>query len=198
MIKIHGFVLKMNPTDEKRFLQSTSSFLKRKSNLRSHFAPHITLFLCPLPKDKMGEMADLLRAKISFEPIVVSFGQAYAEGDRYISLPFDNGEVVKLHDNLLELIKPITKGNYNKKYLDYGLSKREKEYLEEYGYHRIKEFFKPHLTIGKYKDTKTRDEELECAPLVNGKYTFDIFEFDETDYVGNEHVANRILWNRGR
>src|SRR5258706_160453 len=84
----------------------------------------------------------------------------------YIALPIISDELHKLHLNLLEYIQPYVHKQFNPKYLEHNLSKNELIHLHTYGYHRIKEYFKPHITIGKYETKQLQNEEFELVRKV--------------------------------
>jgi len=110
-------------------------------------------------------------------------------------LDCDTEDIRRMQNELLDLIQPITSGEYNPKYLDckkYNLSEKEKEYLSKYGYHRIKEFFEPHFSLGVYNDRGTRDEEMKYAVVPKGEFIFDVFQLDETS--DSDYSSEKILW----
>lgn len=190
---VNAFTLIPKEEDEERVRHQLESFYLREPNLRKNISLHVSLMLCSLSLQAKEKLLKFLNSEgFTLSKITASIGNLQPIGDNYIGFSFTSDELIKAHLKLLEAIKPFTAENFNPKYLDQNLSPEEKKYLHQYGYHRVKEFFKPHLTIGKYETTKVRDEELKIAPKLSGTLTFDSLTLDEVE--DGSMIPGKILW----
>lgn len=192
-MKVNAFTLIPNEEDETRVKQQLESFYRRESNLRKNISLHVSLMLCSLSPQAKDKLLNFLNSGgFTLSKITASIGNLQPIGDSYIGFSFTSDELIEAHLKLLNAVCPFTVENFNPKYLDQNLSSKEKEYLHQYGYHRVKEFFKPHLTIGKYETTAIRDEELKIAPKLSGILTFDSLTLDEIE--DGSMIPGQVIW----
>jgi hypothetical protein len=194
--KIQAVLLKMDPVSESTFRDQLGDFYLREKNLRKKVELHLSLTICALPNDRISQMISCL-AKVKDElfPVLISLGQPEPLGDDYIAIQVPLYGIKNLkdfHNKLLDLIQPVTREAFNPKYLDSNLTEHELEYLHKYGYHRIKEYYHPHITIGKYENATTRDQEFKMVPKLKGEFLFNKLQLDQS--IDGSGIPADILW----
>lgn len=192
-MNLNNFILIPNEEDELRLREQIGDFYKREANLRKNIRLHVGLLLCSLKPDVKPKLLEFLKnGGLKMPPVKVEIKSLVPIAIDYIGVSLESPEIINAHLRLIETVRPFTKGNFNPQYLKHNLSKREFEYLEEYGYHRIKEFFHPHLTIGNYETEEIRDREMKLAPKISGSITFDRLYLDECE--DGSAIPAEILW----
>jgi hypothetical protein len=192
---VQGFVLRMNREDEKFFRSVYEPVLSNSSNKRNNVPIHLTLTIAAFRSQDIIQKAirSLEMHKKDFFSVPVEILSAEGVGDTYIGLSISSPEVHGLQERLLDSLHPILKGQHRQKYENAELSAHEKVYLREYGYHRVKEFFEPHITIGRYESEVIRDQQLQTVPKNQNTYMFDTLLLDESDY-DHGNMVPKIFW----
>jgi len=191
---VHAFVLRMPEKEEEKIKSQIGDFYSRPANLRKKVILHLSLFVVYLDEEKIKQMLDFLSVwKPDFKAVVGTLGELEKVGENYIGFAIQSIEIQPMHETLTESIKHITAGCFDARYLKEKLTEKQRSYLDNYGYHRIKEYFQPHITIGKYVDQDTRDREFACAPKLEGKITFTHLVFDQS--IVNSGIPAEVLWS---
>lgn len=179
MARVQGLVLIPSAQSETRLQTKVHDFLSRPLNNRRDISLHLTLLLYHLPDAVITQVIAKLDA-IPFEVPQLASDITSLEkiGDKYIGFRLTNPAFAALHEQFVTYLAPTISGHFNPKYLDQQLTPHELDYLHNYGYHRIKEFFLPHLTIGGYDNATIRDAEFAFAPHIQDSITFDKLYFD--------------------
>ena len=99
-----------------------------------------------------------------------------------------------MHQKLLLKLEPYIKEQFNHKYLNTQLLPKQLEYLHKFGYHRVFEFYTPHITIGRYESRIIRDNQMHFAPQIKGEFKFDKVYLD--DCIDGSHIPADILWSK--
>lgn len=192
-MKVHGLVLHLDPKDEQRIKNKIKRDYKSPDNLRKNVNLHMSLTIASFDNSIVPEVVTILDTEFQAEKrVIFKFGHVKKLSDRYIALPIKSKLLHDLHNKLLDKLAVNLKNSFNPKYLDYDLGRKQEKYLYKYGYHRVKEFFDPHITIGKYKDSKIRDEHFNKKIVIDGSYQFTKLVLDEADDSFNE--PTKILW----
>ncbi len=195
MANVQGIVLYPSSDSENRIKNQVEGFLVRPLNLRKRVLLHSNLAIYSLPKITQKQVLALLPTITEgVSPIVAKIGKLQPVGSEYVGFSLVSPELINIHNLIVDKLAPIVRGNFNQKYLDQKLSEKELFYLRNYGYHRIKEFFQPHLTIGRYRSSRIRDKELKFAPKLNGKILFNRIGFDNS--TDNSVIPATILWQK--
>lgn len=193
-LRIHGFVLKLAPSEESRLYARFKEFYERPNNLRIGVDLHLSLLICCLPWEKVSLVTkELEEWKCDIGSVKVGFDKpTKGSSKEYIFLPIKSDQLYAAHVKLIEKLKPFLKDAFNPKYLSTDLTELQREYLHTYGYHRVREFFNPHVTIGKYENETIRDEEFQYAPSVSWSFLFDNLIFDES--ILDKILDYKTLW----
>jgi 2'-5' RNA ligase len=176
-------IVSLDPTQEseEQFLSQVENFINRPKNQWKNISIHISLMLYCLPEDKVGDVIDILSTISSnFKPVTIKLGKINKFGIKYINIQIFDEKLNQMHLEVVEATKPIVRGYFNQKYLGDKLLPNQLKYLKEYGYHRIKEYFDPHITIGKYDGEDIRNMEFENVPNIVGELVFDKLTIFET------------------
>lgn len=190
---VNAFTLIPNEPSKQLIIKQVESFYLRKKNLRRNVRFHLSLTLCSLKDQVKTRLVQFLSQEgLSLKQINTPIGKLLSEGTQFIVIPIESSEIRLAHLYLLDTLQPFLSENFNPDYLKANLSPQEMKYLHTYGYHRIKEFFRPHITIGKYETTEIRDEELKLAPNITGNLTFDTLQLDEVE--DKSRASAKILW----
>ncbi len=192
-MKVHSFALTPREKDKIWIKNQLDTFYFREANIIKTIPYHISLMVCSLsPLAKKNLLKFLKENSLSLPLISAQVDNFKPLGNEYIMLSIKSPELLETHLKILEAVRPFTAGNFNSKYLKQNLSLKEIDYLYKYGYHRVKDLFKIHLTAGKYLTSEIRDQELEAAPKIKGKLTFDTLQLVEVEDGAN--TQGKILW----
>ena len=195
MTWIQGVVLDPTPKSEEKILRQVRDFLQRSENHRGRVRMHIGLIIYCLPDEvikqvteKLGEIAEKLK------PVTIKLEGLQKFGSKYIAFKINSEDLRQIHETVAEALSPIVKGNFNPRYLEENLLPNQEYYLKNYGYHRIKEYFEPHLTIGKYENEEIRDAEMALAPKIEGELVFDKLVVDNSE--AGSPIPSVIIWEK--
>jgi hypothetical protein len=193
VVHVQAITLRLSPASEELFLSKAGTFCDRPQNMYRRVVRHIGLAVyCLPPAVQESVKIRLTKMQSSFFPVTVTLGPLQKIGPEYFGFAAESPNLIRLHELVTTGLKPVVAGYFNRKYLNHRLSNREKRYLYKSGYHRIKEFYHPHITLGKYATTAIRDAEFELAPRIDGRLCFTKLLFDDT--VEGSAVPARILW----
>ena len=129
-------------------------FLTKNYKNRYSLSPHLTYMISPFPEYNLKEAELELDkyfknqkrftfklSKLGFEPV-----------RKFYSLPVMDGQVMKLHKDMLKLLNKYRDGHIREKdvtRIERGeISNKEIGYIKKYGYFRVLDNFTPHLTVG--------------------------------------------------
>lgn len=195
--KIQGIVLDISSSSLKSFNDQLLKFRDNDLNTIKSFRIHLTLTMFSFTNDQecINKIIPILeKSAEEMHPITITVGDPLPFGDDYIALEVISNSLFTTHFELVEVLKPYTKEHFNPKYLAHNLNSTEKTYLHEYGYHRIREFYHPHITIGKYSSEEIRDQQLNLAPKITGEFTFDKIYLDTC--IDGSGIRSDILWEK--
>lgn len=193
MQKTNAFHLIPSAADKLKLNKQLENFYTREANLRKSVRLHLGLLLCTLSAERKSALLKFLSSeKLKINPVTVRIGNLIPIAIDYLGFSLHAPEIYQTHLTLLETVEPFTAEQFNPKYLKHDLSPVELKYLHQYGYHRVKEFFKAHLTIGKYLTKEIRDSELKLAPKIEGSFIFDTLQLDES--IDGSGIPAEILW----
>lgn len=188
-------VLDPTPESEEKILSQVRDFLKRPENRRSAVRMHIAVVIYTLPEPVVRQVTEKLEeVALKLKPVTIQLGGLQKFGNKYIAFNLVSKELIQTHEIITEALQPIVKNIFNPKYLEENLLPKQEYYLKNYGYHRIKEFFEPHLTIGKYDNETIRDAEIALAPKIEGELVFDKLVVDNSE--AGSPIPSVIIWER--
>ncbi len=193
--KIQSIVYYLADNKQNELRDKLGNFVSHPANLRKRVVLHLSVVLYCLPVEKVPHLITSLTAITSgFKPLCAQVDKLEKIGPDYIGFSLQSEELQKIHETVVEELRPLVSGIYNPKYLKHNLSEKELFYLKNYGYQRIKEFYAPHLTIGKYESEEVRDIEYLSAPSISGEIVFDKLVLDEC--IEGSGIPANILWEK--
>ena len=182
MSLVHGVILTMSDTATQNFKKVYAPILDRPANLRRNINIHNTLIACSLPAELEPSVLDQVKTfPWPDQPIEFQICRIYPASNHYIMGQLDAPQITQLHLQLIESIQPYLAEHFLPKYLDYELKPKQYQYLHTYGYHLVKEFFVPHVSLGKYETSKIRDQEFKQfkqLPINQHSFVFDRIRLD--------------------
>jgi len=176
-------------------------------NKYSHLPPHIGYAIVPMPEENFENAKNALENYIAsikeHIPLKMS-GLNYNEKSRLFSIQITGYPLRKLHENITKLLNKYRNNSVREKDLERYeagyFNDKQVEYMKAYGYARVFDEYKPHLTIGNFTvenvDVKNLHKELtqRLSKVLNQEIEVDnihaVFHTDAKDQ--SEMVP---LWN---
>jgi hypothetical protein len=189
---LYNFALKLGEVQEAGLVKELAKYRQDPRNLISKDLKfHITLHYCPLRElareNVFVEVKEFISSysqiSITFENPTILFDSA---DSLFVAYTVNAPELSQIHNKVIEIVKKYNNGFYNLKYDNpkYGYEERQLDLLHTYGYARVKEYFRPHLSVVKVSEKKTAEEILKTLPSkLDGQFTlsrFEILEIDDT------------------
>ncbi|MEK7595399.1 MAG: DUF1045 domain-containing protein [Patescibacteria group bacterium] len=125
-------------------------------NRYSHIPPHLSYAIVPFPEFNFEKAKAALLAYIKQQkPYTLEFSDLkYDEKNNLFSVEVLGKDIRKLHEDINNLLNAYRDNCVRAKDLERvnsgHFSQKELEYLNKYGYARVFECFKPHISIGNF------------------------------------------------
>ncbi|HXK52845.1 DUF1045 domain-containing protein [Candidatus Nomurabacteria bacterium] len=136
--------------DAKRFMN------EHYGNKYSHIPPHISYTIMPLPEYNFERAKDdLIAYVIKQKPYLLKLSDLkFDNRDNLFYIEVSGKDMQRLHEDITILLNKHREGFIREKDLE-RISKgyfndNELEYLRQYGYSRVFECFRPHISIGNF------------------------------------------------
>jgi 2'-5' RNA ligase len=113
-----------------------------------HLPPHITLTPPFLTKHYNELLKQLQAACATLQPFTVELEGLDHFGERVLFSPVRSEYIHKVHDTIIDITALYIEHRY-RGHPRAKMSKRKRELLTVYGDTKVKEFYKPHLTLAK-------------------------------------------------
>ncbi len=140
----------------------------------TNYFPHITIYSPEFPISNINNLYKKLEM-IKADSISFKFCQKVA-GEGYVGVEFSSSKSIKdLHKKIVNMANPLREGHIIAKYKRSNYlckcTNKQIRYINEYGYPRVMDLYKPHLSILRFKDE-------DLAKKVLKKLIIDIDEFE--------------------
>lgn len=139
---------------------------EKYGNKYSHIPPHLSYALVPLPVSNLEKAKNELVDYINNQrPYTVEFSELkYGERNNIFFIEILGKEINHLHQDITSLLNVYRENCVRTKDLervnsDY-FTEQELEYIKKYGYSRVFDCYKPHITIGNFTVPDVNVKEL--------------------------------------
>lgn len=158
--------------------------------------PHITMYQTEFPTKNLQKVIEVTK-HISKElnPIELNFEDFSIEKDYGIWVNFYlSDDLQNLHTQVLELIDPLRDGHIRTKFSTESFlkehNKKEQEIANKYSSPYVAKNFRPHITLGGFKEKKAREDCLKKA-----KWNIETFNVNTfaVAYSGPKGVCKEII-----
>ena len=136
-----------------RIKQAKEFLAKRYNSTYNTPTPHITYAITPLKESHLTDVQQALTSLVSNMPaFTVQIGGIEVKDNGFVYLPVTGANLLEKHMLFTNLLDKFHTNEIREKdlirYKNNELSQKDQEFLVRYGYYRIFENFKAHLTIG--------------------------------------------------
>jgi hypothetical protein len=135
-------------------IDAAKKFMKETYGSTFDVDPHVTHLLFPMLNENFEELLPHLEVYLTaLSPMTVHLGDVEVEERRkFFKLGIHDSNLDSLHRDLLEIAAPFRRGAMRQKDIerldnDY-YDEKHKKYLNKYGYPRVLDMNKPHITLG--------------------------------------------------
>jgi 2'-5' RNA ligase len=113
-----------------------------------HLPPHVTLVPPFLTKHYDDLIKDLQATAENLKPFSIELENLHHFGARVLHYPVQSEYIRTVHDALIDVVAIHKEHRFKHKFTT-RMPKRKRDLIAKYGDHKVKEFYKPHLTLAK-------------------------------------------------
>ncbi len=196
IVHVQGVTLDIDKKSSLDFFKEINYVLSNSYNLWKNVDLHITLHLFSFntAEESMVVIPSLEKIFNNLPAIKIDIGEASINDDGYIFLKVISNNLKELHLEVIEELKEFTSNKFNPKYLNTNLLPNQLEYLNKYGYHRVREYFEPHITIAKFENREEQLKVFEQLSEFNGTLVFNKVSLG--DNIDKSYTPSITLWER--
>ena len=134
----------------------------------STMEPHITYAIVPLPEENLANARHAIDEYLNQIHTTLRFnlaGLSFSEKSNLFMIRVSGPEIMKLHTDLIELMEPFRDGCIRQKDVERAeagfFDEQEINYLKQYGYSRVLDNFKSHISIGSMERNLSEQENVQ-------------------------------------
>lgn len=174
-------------------------------NQYSHLPPHLAYTIMPFPEEKLSlgkkDLIEYIEKQKTYSVHISDL--MFEERGKFFYISLDGDLVKKIHEDITTLLNKYRDGYVREKDLERlnngDFDDKSKQYLIDYGYTKVFDNFKTHITIGNYTTENVNVEELTSklrdilCPILNKDYVIDnIHGVFHTDSANNQSEMKEI------
>jgi 2'-5' RNA ligase len=148
--------------------------------------PHLTLYFTEIPSKNIDKVVDMISSKYKDTAIKLEFSEFFLGDDGYFDIEFEkNNSILDLHNDILRDVNQLREGHVRQKWLDEfdSYSKTMQTNLEQFGSIYVKDLYRPHITLAKFKDKVDYEEILKSFKFEKIDWSFErVAVFEAGDY----------------
>ncbi|NMB69849.1 2'-5' RNA ligase family protein [candidate division WWE3 bacterium] len=189
--KLTHTVFSVDSIIDNAIIISAKRFMNEKfGNKYSHIPPHLSYALVPFPINNLEKAKiEIISYIKKLRPYTVEFSELkYGERNNIFFIEVLSNEIPRLHQEITNLLNVYRDDSIRTKDLervDSGyFTEQELMYLKKYGYSRVFDCYKPHISIGNFTvpDVDVNELTETLKQLLSGLY-------NKRTIVNNIHVS---------